>query len=151
MSRATSGKNSLFCVFCELRGDCRDLCAFFDVESDGTHQRDRVAPGNRPRLQEVIESQLALREPVVEMNVDGTRRKFVDYSGHRQIVRGHQADRALPDEATKHAGGTNQAVVRVGTVKKLVEQEQQMWCAASGVGQSPDARDLGVEARPPLL
>ena len=73
----------------------------------------------------IIEQHLPLFEPVFEMNIDDRGRERVTNLGQDQVVRGHEADGAQPDQSANDTFGTHAAVVRVGPVKKLVEQEKE--------------------------
>ena len=71
--------------------------------------------------------------------------------GQRQVVRRHQPDRAGLDERPHDRFGADPAIVRIGAVQNLVEQEQQRNRTARGLDDGADAQNLGVEARVPGL
>ena len=62
-----------------------------------------------------------------------------------------KTDRAAIDEARRTPAAPISAVVRVGAVKQLVEQEQQRRRSRGEIGELADAGDLRVEARSSLL
>ena len=57
----------------------------------------------------------------------------------------------LIQQASQDARRADEAVVRVGAVKQLVEQEQQRRRSTRHVGDLANARDLRVESRPAFL
>ncbi len=74
-------------------------------------------------------------------------REVVGDLGQGQVVRGDQADRAAVDQAADDRLGADAAIVRVGAVEQLVEQEQERQRPAREVDQLAHAGDLGVEPR----
>ena len=92
----------------------------------------------------------AVLEPVLEVHVGGGREPG-DQVGQRQIVRRHEADRALPDEGADDRLRADPAIVGIGAVQDLVEQKQQRHRPAREIDDRPDAENLGVEARMPRL
>ncbi len=65
----------------------------------------------------------------------------------RQIMRGHEADRAVAYKPANHCFGANPAVVRVGTAQNLIDQKQQVAVAGRQIDQLSETRDLRVKAR----
>jgi hypothetical protein len=121
-----------------------------DLESYRPHQRQRIAVGDRTRLHQVVEPHFGAVEPVLEVHVRGARRQRLGHGGHGEIVRRDQADSATIEQAPQHTFGACQAIVRVGAMEELVEQEEQRNGSGRDVRQLTDPGDLGVEARPPL-
>ena len=99
--------------------------AWAHVESHGPHQLEGVAPGHDPRPADIVEPDAAVLEMVLEMHVRGARRERVGDLGEGEIVRGHEPDRAVPDQPAEHRLGAGSPIARIGAVEHLVEEEQQ--------------------------
>ena len=87
------------------------LRVYCDVQSDRTHQRQRVAVRDRPWLHPVVEVHLSVFQFVFEVDVFRTRRQFTGDADERHVVSRDHPDRAETHETAQHAGGADQAVV----------------------------------------
>ena len=96
---------------------------------------------------EVVEPDLAVFDLVFEVDVGGAIAEYVGDLGQRQVVGGDQADRAALDQAAHDGFGADAAVVGIGAVQELVDQEQDGQRAGGQVDDLAQPRDLGVESR----
>ena len=86
----------------------------------------------------------------VVLEVDVARARSPSSSaivGEREVVRRDEADGAARDEAAHDGFGADAAVVGVGAVQDLVEQEEERAARRRSVDELPQPRDLRVEAR----
>ena len=127
------------------------MSVLWNVETDGAHQRDRVAARHRPWFHDVIELDLSTLESVVEVHVDCARREIVRDPRQREIVSGDEADRLAVDERAEDARRADDAIVRVGAMKELIEEEQHRHGTRREIGDVADAGDSSVETRSSLL
>ena len=118
-----------------------------DLQPNRTHERQGIAVLDDARAHAIVESHLAILEPVFEVDVHDRGRQLVGDLGQGQVMRGHQADRAQVDQAADDPFGAHAAIVRVGAVEELVEQEQERQRPARQVDHLPHPGDLGVKPR----
>jgi len=122
-----------------------------DVEPDGPHQGQGVAVLNDAGAHPVVEPHGAVHKLVLEMHVRRARREALGDLGECEVVGRDQPDGPAVDQALHHRPGANDAVVRVGAVEDLVEQEQERPRPFREANELSDPRDLGVEPRPTRL
>src|SRR6266496_194569 len=96
-----------------------------NIEPNGSHEGDGIAPRHRSGLHAVVELYLAVIEPVLEMDVESARREMIGHGCQGQIVRRDQSDGAVIEKAAKHTRGADEPIMRVGAVEQLIEQKQQ--------------------------
>src|SRR5579884_314872 len=115
--RAAASRSSLsfsIAFYASLRGGALHGAPHLsDFQADGAHQCERIAARNHPGAQPVVEADLARLELILEVNIDRTAIQRRRDSGQREIVRGHQADRATVQESAHQRLRPDPAVVRI--------------------------------------
>ena len=104
-----------------------------------------------PRTQPIVEHDLAVDDPVVEMYVRGLRSERAGNLGQRKVVRGREADRAGRDQRAHDRLCASAPIVRVGAVEDFVEQEQDRDRAAGFLDDRTNPENLRIEPRISVL
>lgn len=88
-----------------------------NVESNGSHERERVAPGHWSRLHTIVEPHLFVDERILKMHIRCARGQLIRDRRKGKVMRSHKADRSVIQEAAKYAGGADQSIMRVGSLQ----------------------------------
>src|SRR5207248_3026081 len=95
----------------------------------------------------VIEVDFPVLEIILEMDIVNAGANAIGKGGEGQIMGCDQADRATLQQSFHHAKGTDFAVMGIGAVQDLIEQEEHRRRAVSKIEDSAQASDLRVEMR----
>ena len=117
-----------------------------DLEADRAHELEGVALLDDAGSHAVVELHAPLDDLVLEVHVAGDRREGVGDTREGEVVGGDQAERPACQKPANHGLGADAAIVRVGAVEDLVEQEQDGKRALREAHDLAQPRDLGVEA-----
>ena len=95
-----------------------------DVESDGSHQFDGVAPGHDPFAQGVVEDHLPIFDAVLKVDIDDAKFLVIGDSGEGEVVSGDDSGGPPSEQAPQDGVGSDLSVVGVGAVENLIEQKE---------------------------
>ena len=106
------------------------------LQPDRAHERQGIAVLDDARAHPVVEEHLAVDQAVGEMDVGDPRIRAAGELGQGEVVGRDHADGAPVDQALHDRLGADAAVVRIGAVEQLVEQEEERQRPAREVDQS---------------
>src|ERR1700751_349096 len=127
------------------RRDSESLTRYLHLQTDRSHELERICAVGNARGQLVVEIQFAGAEAVAEMHVRGFRIQCSSYLGQCEIVRGDESDGAAGEQAAEQGLSADAAVVGVGAGEQLVEQKEG-GLRRGDIGDLLEALDLCVEA-----
>ena len=94
-----------------------------DVQPDGSHQLEGIAPSDDTLSQAKVEEHLAVLDPVLEVHIIHGQFPVLCDPCQGEVVGCHDPNGSPLEKAPKHGVGTDFSVVGVRAMQHLVEEK----------------------------